>query len=213
LHVDAAFGAYAALSPDHAHLVAGLDAADSVCIDLHKWLNVPYDSAVQYSRHPDLQPAVFGSAATYLPASDGPSDFLNLTPENSRRLRALATWFTLCAYGQDGHRAIVQSSISCAEQFGDLVKASPAFELLDPVRLNIVCFTLADTPSPDRVAATLRALTESGEAFLTPTVHLGTAAIRAAFTNWRTTSSDVERVFGALESACLAVPSEPDREY
>ncbi|MUN38973.1 pyridoxal phosphate-dependent decarboxylase family protein [Actinomadura litoris] len=190
LHVDAAFGAFAALSPAHADLVAGLDEADSVCVDLHKWLNVPYDSAVQFSRRRDLQHRVFHNNAAYL---GGPSeDPLHLTPENSRRLRGLAAWCTLRAYGREGHRAIVERSIAQAHRLGELLTAAPGWRLLAPVRLNVVCFT-HDTRAPDDIIRDALP-----EAFFTPTTLWGAPGLRAAFSNWRTTPDDVERAFRAL---------------
>ncbi|MEV4246257.1 pyridoxal-dependent decarboxylase [Streptosporangium canum] len=204
LHVDAAFGAFAALSPEHAHLTDGLDEADSVCVDLHKWLNVPYDSAIQFTRRRDLQARVFQNSAAYLgPLGDDP-DFVHLTPENSRRLRALPAWFTLAAYGRDGHAEIVRRDIALAVRLGERIAAMPAYRLLAPVRLNVVCFTLAS--SPERVGELTSAITESGEAFLTQTVYDGVPALRAAFSNWRTTEADVERVAKTLERSALQDP-------
>ncbi|GIH90458.1 pyridoxal phosphate-dependent decarboxylase family protein [Planobispora siamensis] len=196
LHVDAAFGAFAALSPEHAHLLDGLGEADSICVDLHKWLNVPYDSAVQFTRRRDLQIATFANSAAYLgPLSDDP-DFVHLTPENSRRLRAIPAWFTLAAYGREGHAEIVRRDIALAGLLGERVAAMPGYRLLAPVRLNVVCFTLAR--EPERIGELVTAIIESGEAFLTPTVYDGVPALRAAFSNWRTTEADVERVAGVL---------------
>jgi glutamate/tyrosine decarboxylase-like PLP-dependent enzyme len=198
LHVDGAFGAFAALSAEHAGLLDGLDEADSVCADLHKWLNVPYDSAVQFSRHRDLQLAVFHNAAAYLGSAGDDPDFLHLVPENSRRLRALAAWMTLTAYGRDGHADIVARDIRCARDLGALIDSCPQLRLLAPVRLNIVCFTLAAEPTQDRIAAFISAVAASGEAFVTPTVYGGTPAVRAAFSNWRTGPADVEQVYAVL---------------
>ncbi|MFG3224634.1 pyridoxal phosphate-dependent decarboxylase family protein [Kitasatospora sp. NPDC048194] len=199
LHVDAAFGAFAALVPEHAGLVAGLDLADSVCVDLHKWLNVPYDSAVQFTRRRDLQAKVFRNAAAYLgPLGEHP-DLVHLTPENSHRLRALAAWFTLRAYGRAGHREIVERCVTGARALGEAVDATDGLRLLAPVRLNVVCFTLAEDPTPERLAAL--AAEVSDEAFLTPTRYGGQAALRAAFSNWRTTDADVRRTATALSGA------------
>ncbi|MEU2897803.1 pyridoxal phosphate-dependent decarboxylase family protein [Streptomyces sp. NPDC001273] len=206
LHVDAAFGGFAALSPTYAHLVAGLDAADSVCVDLHKWLNVPYDAAVQFTRRRDLQLAVFGNAAAYLGPPAGEPDFLHLTPENSRRLRALPAWFSLMAYGRAGHREIVERNVALARLLGERIAGIPGLRLLAPVRLNVVCFTLADRPDEERVTAFDRAVAAGGETFLTPTVYDGVRGLRAAFSNWRTSEEDVERVAGALASAVADVP-------
>jgi glutamate/tyrosine decarboxylase-like PLP-dependent enzyme len=201
LHVDAAFGGFAALSPEHAHLVAGLDEADSVCVDLHKWLNVPYDSAVQFTRRTDLQVAAFHNTAAYLGAPGERPDLMHLTPENSRRLRALAAWFTLTAYGLDGHREIVERDVACARLLGEGIETIEGLRLLAPVRLNVVCFTVSGEPDAERVEALRRKVADSGEAFLTPTVHDGLPALRAAFSNWRTGEDDVRRVLAALRAS------------
>ncbi|GGQ81841.1 pyridoxal phosphate-dependent decarboxylase family protein [Couchioplanes azureus] len=196
LHVDAAFGAFAALSPAHAPLLDGLAEADSICVDLHKWLNVPYDSAVQFTRRTDLQLKVFSNAAAYLgPLTERP-DFLHHTPENSRRLRALAAWFSLAAYGRDGHRDIVTRNIASAQRVGARLAELPGVRLLAPVRLNVVCLAL-----PGDQAEAARAVAESGEAFVTPTVYAGTPALRLAFCNWRTSEADEDRIVAAVRRA------------
>ncbi|MFI0454133.1 pyridoxal phosphate-dependent decarboxylase family protein [Actinomadura sp. 6N118] len=194
LHVDAAFGAFAALTPAHAHLVAGLTLADSICVDLHKWLNVPYDSAIQLTNRQDLQVHVFQNSAAYLGLPTTTPDFVHLTPENSRRLRALPAWFTLRAYGREGHRSIVERNIAQAQRLGEAISVSPHWRLLAPVRLNVVCFTLADSPTNAAIDTITQNLAAAGTTFLTPTVYAGTPALRAAFSNWRTTDADVERI-------------------
>ncbi|MEW2503140.1 pyridoxal-dependent decarboxylase [Amycolatopsis sp. NPDC047767] len=198
LHVDAAFGGFAALSPEHAGLVDGLELADSVCVDLHKWLNVPYDSAIQFSRRLDLQVRVFQNSAAYLGHPGDNPDFVHRTPESSRRLRALAAWCTLAAYGRAGHREIVERCVAHARDLGDRLAETPQWRLLAPVRLNVVCFTLAEDPTQERIDAVVRAVAAGGETFVTPTVYAGVPALRAAFSNWRTEREDVDRIFAAL---------------
>ncbi|MEU5883301.1 aminotransferase class I/II-fold pyridoxal phosphate-dependent enzyme [Spirillospora sp. NPDC047279] len=202
LHVDAAFGAFAALSPAHAHLTAGLTLADSICVDLHKWLNVPYDSAIQLTRRRDLQVRVFQNAAAYLGLPTADPDFVHLTPENSRRLRALPAWFALRAYGLEGHRSIVERNIAQAHRLASLL--SPGWRLLSPVRLNVVCFAPART-DPDTV---IRSLTASGTTFLTPTVYKGIPALRAAFSNWRTSDADVDLIARELNARDRHLPGD-----
>ncbi|MEE1759948.1 MULTISPECIES: pyridoxal phosphate-dependent decarboxylase family protein [unclassified Streptomyces] len=205
LHVDAAFGGFAALSPSYAHLVDGLDTADSICVDLHKWLNVPYDAAVQFTRRRDLQIRVFRNDSPYLGLPTGDPDFLHLTPENSRRLRALPAWFSLMAYGRAGHREIVERNVALARALGERLAQAPGLSLVAPVRLNVVCFTLAERPTRERVQALAHAIAASGETFVTPTVLAGTHALRAAFSNWRTTTTDTERVLDAILAATRTV--------
>jgi glutamate/tyrosine decarboxylase-like PLP-dependent enzyme len=192
LHVDGAFGLFAACSAKHEHYLAGLAAADSIASDAHKWLNVPYESGFCFTRHIALQEEVFRIGGAYL--NVGALDAFHRTPESSRRLRALPIWMTLQAYGRAGYRELVDRNCACAEDLGQRIQQSKAFRLLAPVRLNVVCFTTAN----EAPAAFLQRLAHSGEAFLTPTTLHGVPAIRAAFSNWRTTHADVDQVWAAM---------------
>lgn len=195
LHVDGAFGLFAACDPARAHLLRGLEFADSITADGHKWLNVPYDSGFVFTRHLALHQQVFKVTAAYLGDS---SDLSHRTPEDSRRFRALPAWMTLMAYGRTGYCALVARCCDLAQQMAQGLERLPAFELLAPTRLNIVCFALrgADSARRDRF---LEALKADGRVLLTPTFFAGQPAIRAAFSNWSTSSEDLALLLQALE--------------
>lgn len=193
-HIDAAFGGFAALSPDYSHLVEGWENADSITMDGHKWLNVPYDNAFFFIRkaHRQLHVETFqNSNAPYLGDPLENFNYMNFLPENSRRLRALPAWFTLKAYGNAGYLEIVERNIQCARQLGNFIRESDHLELLAPVRLNTVCFSLKNENDPAKVQQFLDTLNDRGKVFMTPTIFNKRKGIRAALVNWRTNSKDV----------------------
>lgn len=201
LHVDAAFGGYAACSARYRFLVDGLNEADSIAIDAHKWLNVPYDSALQFTRRQDLQNRVFNNSASYLPAAYSPTNFVHMTPENSRRLRALPVWFTLQAYGREQYADMIERHCALARELSDWLMADPGFELLAQPKLNGLCFALrlpGGFASEDVHHAYLQHLVEDGRVFMTPTRYLGRPAIRVSISNWRTERVDIEIAWRAM---------------
>ncbi|WP_143307476.1 pyridoxal phosphate-dependent decarboxylase family protein [Chitinophaga vietnamensis] len=206
LHVDAAFGGFAACSADYSHLLQGWELADSITVDAHKWLNVPYDAAMIFSAHPDLQVEVFQNAgAAYLGDPAAHFNFINYVPENSRRQRALPAWFSLLAYGKDGYRQIVENNVQLAQQLGALIAQDKHFKLLAPVRLCVVCFTL-DVPEAQQEMAVnqfLQELNASGLTCMTRTVYQGKHAIRAALVNWRTATKDVQLVYEKMKELVI----------
>ena len=207
LHVDGAFGLFAALSPRSAGLVAGIERADSVATDGHKWLNVPYDCGVAFVRDGAALRAAFAAGAAYLTpvAGEGWSPSGHGL-EMSRRLRALAVWCALRAEGRSGYQALVERCLDNAAAFAAWVEGAEGFELLAPAPLIIVCFRLAPAGLEATAADALNrelvaALQADGRVFVSGTVWDGKAAVRAAFDNWATGPEDV----AVLQEAVLEV--------
>jgi glutamate/tyrosine decarboxylase-like PLP-dependent enzyme len=127
-------------------------------------------------------------------------DAMHFTPENSRRFRALPSWFTLMAYGKGGYREIVERTCDVAFRLGEQLDLSKAFRLLAPVRMNVVCFTFRKKEiTMDDIRSFLNAVRDDGKVFFTPTLYKGTPAIRAAISNWQTELTDVDIAFDALK--------------
>ncbi|MBV9757666.1 MAG: cytochrome D ubiquinol oxidase subunit I [Alphaproteobacteria bacterium] len=210
-HVDAAFGALAALSPALRPLLTGIEQADSVAFDFHKWAQVPYDAGCILVRDPARHLATFSQQAAYLRrearglagGSPWPCD---LGPDLSRGFRALKVWMTLRTFGADRLGEVVAHCCAVARALAARVEREPALELLAPVALNIVCFRYrAAAGDLDELNTAIVAdLQEAGIAAPSTTVLAGCVAIRAAIVNHRTTTADAEAVVGAVLRAGAA---------
>lgn len=198
LHVDGAFGLFARISPRSAHLTAGVERADSVTSDGHKWLNVPYDSGFSFVRDESLLPGVFASGAPYLSGVEDPRpNYAFLGPESSQRARGLALWATLRAYGRSGYRAMIERHLELARRVAAQVDAAPELERLSDVPLNIVCFRWHPEGAAEEDLDELNskigaAVLEDGRVYFGTTIFGGRVAFRPAIVNWRTTEQDVD---------------------
>ncbi len=207
-HVDGAFGAVAALSPNLRPKLAGIELADSVAFDFHKWAQVPYDAGCIVVRDQARQLETFGAEAAYLKretrgrAAGGvwPCD---LGPDLSRGFRALKVWMTLSVYGSDRIGAIAEQTCALAAMLAARVDREPALQRLAPVALNIVCFRyIAATGDLDRLNADIVAdLHEAGIAAPSTTMVGGVLAIRAAIVNHRTDETDIAILVDAVLAA------------
>ena len=191
LHVDGAFGLFARITPKAAALAEGVERADSVIADGHKWLNVPYDCGFAFVRDPSYLRPPFQLSAAYLPSDERPS------PEASRRARSLAVWATLRAYGRAGHRAMVERHLELARRLSRRVDESPELELLAETKLNIVCFRHRPTGLDEgKLDAHNLALGQDvladARVFFGTTRYEGRVAFRPAIVNWRTTERDID---------------------
>jgi glutamate/tyrosine decarboxylase-like PLP-dependent enzyme len=204
LHVDGAFGLFARLAPESRGLTEGIELADSIGADAHKWLNVPYDCGFVFVREPDRLANALSFGAPYLPSADDPRPAPGFfSPENSRRARAFAVWATLRAYGRDGHRAMVERHLRLARGLADRIDEAPEFERLADVQLNIVCFRarpdgFAEEDLDDLNRELGEALLEDGRVFAGTTLYNGAVAFRPAIVNWQTTEADVDLLVDVL---------------
>jgi glutamate/tyrosine decarboxylase-like PLP-dependent enzyme len=199
IHVDGAFGLWAAASPLYRQLVKGFDAADSWATDAHKWLNVPYDSGLAFVRSAEDLRGAMGLSAAYLPQGQHrePSQYV---PELSRRARGVEIWAALKSLGRCGLAELVERCCGCAKRFADGLSAM-GFEVLNEVVLNQVLVSFGPPEVTGRVIAGIQ---EDGTCWCGGTVWQDRHAMRISVSSWATTEADVDRSLEAILRAARA---------
>lgn len=203
LHVDAAFGLWAAASPSHRHLVAGIERADSVATDGHKWLNVPYDSGLVFTAHPASHQRALLMPAHYIQMTTGERDPRAFTPDESRRARGVAVYAALRALGRQGVADLVDRCCRHATHMGELLQAHAQVRVLNDVTLNQVLVRFeprtGDARDADRFTLdVVDAVQQDGTCWLGSTLWRDQRAMRISICNWSTTTHDIERSAAAI---------------
>ncbi len=194
VHVDGAFGLWAAAAPSRAFLTSGMTYADSWATDAHKWLNVPYDSGLAFVRDATALRAAMAVTAEYLPTvSDqrNPSDY---TPELSRRARGVEVWAVLRSLGRAGLASMIERGCRHARRFAEGLAAA-GYQVLNDVVLNQVLVSFGDAEATNRVIAAIQA---DGTCWCGGTIWQGQTAMRISVSSWATTEEDVERSLAAM---------------
>ncbi|MGH9243824.1 MAG: pyridoxal phosphate-dependent decarboxylase family protein [Acidimicrobiales bacterium] len=194
VHVDGAFGLWAAATTKRAHLVAGVAEADSIATDAHKWLNVPYDSGLAFVRDAEaMRSAMTATAAAYLVRSEA-RDGGEFTPEMSRRARGVEVWAALRSLGRSGLADLVERGCSLASRFADGLR-NAGYEVLNEVVLNQVLVSFGDAATTQRVVDAVQA---DGTCWCGGTTWQGRPAMRISVASWATTAEDVDRSLEAM---------------
>jgi glutamate/tyrosine decarboxylase-like PLP-dependent enzyme len=194
VHVDGAFGLWAAASPQLAHLAAGVNEADSWATDAHKWLNVPYDSGLVFCRDPlPLRAAMSTTAAAYL-VIDHEREPMHFTPEASRRGRGLEVWAALRSLGRTGLAEMIERCCHHAACFAEGLQEA-GYEILNDVQLNQVLVSFGSAEKTKRV---ITAVQNDGTCWCGGTVWQGHTAMRISVSSWATTGADVEQSLAAI---------------
>jgi glutamate/tyrosine decarboxylase-like PLP-dependent enzyme len=195
VHVDGAFGLWAAAAPERAHLTAGMEQADSWATDAHKWLNVPYDCGLVFCRRAaDLRAALTHLPAAYLTESDAEREPMEYTPEMSRRARGVEVWAALRTLGRAGLAELIERDCRLAARFAEGLTAA-GYTVLNEVVLNQVLVSFGGAEATQRV---IRRLQQDGTAWCGGTVWQGHTAMRISVSSWATTEADVERCLAAI---------------
>ncbi len=197
VHVDGAFGLWAAASPDLRGQVAGIDGADSWATDCHKWLNTTYDCGVALVRDREKLQAAMEASASYLPGAA--AEGMGLTPQSSQRARGVEVWAALASLGRDGVAELVGRSCALARRFADGMRDA-GFDVLNDVVLNQVLVSFGPAERTDAVIA---AVQDEGTCWCGPTTWHDVRAMRVSVSGWSTTEEDIDRSVAAVR-ACAA---------
>ena len=207
LHVDGAFGIWAAVSPRLRHLVAGVERADSWTTDAHKWLNVPYDSGIVLCAHPESHRNAMTVSASYLIQDEGARrvrDQVDWVPEFSRRARGFAVYAALRSLGRSGLVDLVERCCEAASRFGEAIAGLDGVEVMNEVVLNQVLFRFESDERTDEVLAEVQ---RDGRIWLSGTTWNGRKAVRLSVSNWQTSDEEIELAVEAFRAYAGQAPA------
>jgi aromatic-L-amino-acid/L-tryptophan decarboxylase len=196
LHVDAAYAGSAWVCPELRWSLEGVECADSVVVNPHKWLFTPMDCSAFWTRRPEVLHEAFALVPDYLAATQDAVDLKDFGPALGRRFRALKLWFVLRWYGAEGLRALIREHVRLAQLFASLVEAEPGWEVVAPHPFSTVCFRHTEADN-DAIA---RAATATGELFVASSTLRGQSIIRLSIGNEQTTEDDIRRSWEVLRS-------------
>ncbi len=199
LHVDAAYAGSAWVCPELRWSQAGVERADSLVVNAHKWLFTPMDCSLLWTRRPEALRAAFSLVPEYLRTSDEAENLSDYGPALGRRFRSLKLWAVLRCYGREGLQSRIREAIRLAELFEGLVRAEPGWEVCAPRAFSVVCFRRSG--SDDENERLLARVNETGELFISHTKLDGRYVLRLAIGNERTTEADVRRAWDVLQRA------------
>jgi aromatic-L-amino-acid decarboxylase len=218
LHVDAAYAGVAAMLPEHAHILAGAERADSLVVNPHKWLFTPFDLSAFFCRRMDVVRQAFALTPEYLKTPDAARNLMDTGVQLGRRFRSLKLWMILRYFGAEGVRDRLRYHMALAQELAGWVDASPDFERLAPTPFSVVCFRA--TPrgrawAEDELArlndAIMKRVNDSGEVFISHTVLNGRFTLRVAIGNLQTTERHVARAWELIQQALGAKMSQASR--
>ncbi len=201
LHVDAAYAGAAAIVPEHRYILSGVERADSLVVNAHKWLLTPIDLSAFYTRRPEILRRAFSLVAEYLQPQGDPRahDLMDYGVPLGHRFRALKLWFVMRYFGRERIESMLRTHIQWAQKLATLVDADPHFERIAPVPFSVVCFRFKGTD--DQNKAILESVNATGRFFLAYTVLNNRVVLRLAIGNLATTWADIEEAWELIKKA------------